>query len=420
MDILSLVMFFTIIFLVFIRKVNAGVLAFGGALILGRIIGINEKDIIGSLNSSLFVTLTGITLLFAAVNSTGAFELVSNKIVSLTGKKVWILPIVAYLTGFILSVTGPGAIPPTALVITLMVSVAVSSGYNPIMMSVIGVLGLMGGRITTYTPEGTLVASLAQEQGLKSGVILPVFAFLLVTTVIMAIAIYFIYKGYKVKHSDSKFVAIETNASKEQIISLMAVVAMLIAVVGFNFNAGLVSFLIASLLFLFEISDDNESIKAIPWSTIIMILGVDILMSVVSEAGGITLLTRLLSKVMNPVTVAPISGITAGLMSLVSSGLGVVFPTLIPMASELVSTVGGGEPVAVIAAVAAGGSLAGFSPVSTAGALTLGTMATVMSDMTKEEQSKGFFQLLVIAIGAIIWVGVSAAIFGNLLVKIFG
>jgi len=203
-------------------------------------------------------------------------------------------------------------------------------------------------------------------------------------------------------------------------IALFAVVAMLVAVVGFGFNVGLVSFLIAALLFIFNIADDNASIKGIPWGTIIMILGVGILMSVVSEAGGITLLTGLLSKVMNSKTVAPLSGITAGLMSLVSSGLGVVYPTLIPIASDLVSSVGGGNPVAVISAIVAGGSLSGLSPISTAGALTLGAMATMKTDMTKEEQSKGFFQLLIIAVVAMIWVPISAALFANLFAQIFG
>lgn len=436
MDVLSLVIFLILIILAFIRKINIGVLAFGAAMILGSVIGISDKAIIGGFNSSLFVTLVGITLLFAAVNSTKAFELVSNKIIRLAGKRIWVLPIVVYLIGFILAVIGPGAVPPTTLVVTLAVSIAVSSGYNPVMMGVTGVLGLMGGRAAAYTPEGVLITSLAQEQGLTSGVILPVLAFSIVTTILMSIALYVVYKGYKVKQPDltlaadeagasknqqgSTFAAVEEKASKNQIIALLSVACMLIAVVVFKLNVGLVSFLIASVLFFFNIADDNASIKYIPWGTIIMIAGVGILMSVVTEAGGIALLTEQLSKVMNSTTVAPLAGVSAGLMSLVASGLGVVYPTMIPMASELVSNVGGGNAVSVIAAIVAGGSVAGLSPMSTAGALILGTMATINVDMTKEEQNRSFLQLMIIAIGAILCVGISAVIFANMLVRIFG
>ena len=63
MDVLSLVIFLILIILAFIRKINIGILAFGAAMILGSAIGISDKAIIGGFNSSLFVTLVGITLL---------------------------------------------------------------------------------------------------------------------------------------------------------------------------------------------------------------------------------------------------------------------------------------------------------------------------------------------------------------------
>lgn len=195
MDIISLIVFVVLIVLAFWRKVNMGVLAFAAALILGRILGMTDKDIVKTLSSSLFVTLTGITLLFAAVNSTGAFEMLSHKIVAVTGKRVWVLPIIAYMVGFILSAIGPGAIPPTTLVVTLTVSIAISAGYNPIMMGIIGGLGLMGGRVCAWTPEGALVSTLAAEQGLETGVILPVFAFQVITTVLFAIGLFFCIQG---------------------------------------------------------------------------------------------------------------------------------------------------------------------------------------------------------------------------------
>ena len=137
MDVLSLIVFIVLIALAFWRKVNMGVLAFATALILGRVLGMTDKEIIGTLSSSLFVTLSGITLLFAVVTSTGAFEMLSKKIVALTGHRIWVLPIVSYLLGFALSAIGPGAIPPTTLVVTLTVSIAISAGYSPIMMGVI-------------------------------------------------------------------------------------------------------------------------------------------------------------------------------------------------------------------------------------------------------------------------------------------
>lgn len=420
MDIVSLVLFFALLILAFTRKTNMGVLAFGAALILGRAIGMTDSEVVKSMSSSLFVTLTGITLLFAAVNETGALKLVSNKLVSLIGKRIWLIPIVSYLLGFILAAIGPGAIPPTTLVVTITVCIAVSAGYNPIMIGLIGGLGLMGGRVCAWTPEGTLVSTLAAEQGLTSGVILPVFAFQVITTILPAIALFFIFKGHKVT-ADGKTIEVEQEkANAKQILALLSVAALLVMVVIFRFDVGLASFIIAAILFVFNIVDDRAALKAVPLGTITMILGVGTLMSVISKAGGIDLLCNLLSGVMSQETVAPFTGVTAGIMSLVSSGLGVVYPTLIPMATDLVQTVGGGNPISVIAAVVAGGSLAGFSPMSTCGALTLSAMASFKPDMSKEEQNKSFIQLFVVAICLILWVGISAAIFSNACVALFG
>ena len=69
-------------------------------------------------------------------------------------------------------------------------------------------------------------------------------------------------------------------------------------------------------------------------------LGVGILMNVISLSGGIDIMVAALEHVMSKRTAAMIMGITSGFMSFFSSGLGVVFPTLILTASGLASTLG--------------------------------------------------------------------------------
>lgn len=421
MDVISLIVFAVIIILAFWRKTNIGVLAFAAALILGRIIGMTDKEVVKGLSSSLFVTLTGITLLFAAVNATGAFEMISKKIISLAGKRIWVLPISCYLIGFILAIIGPGAIPPTTLAVTISVSMAIAAGYNPVMMGVIAGMGLMGGRVSPITPEGNLVLTLAAEQGVTGSVISPVLWFQVVTTVFFALFIFLAFKGHKVKAVtlSGEDTAV-SKATKPQIIALLGIVAMLVMVTVFKFDTGLAAFLIAGVLFLMNVIEDGTAIKKVPWNPIIMILGVGILMNVVKNAGGIDLLCNLLSSFMTKNTAAPFVGVTAGIMSLVSSGFGVVMPTLLPIATQVAESAGGANAIAIMGAVVAGGSLAGVSPMSTNGAMTLSCISAIKKDLSKEEQSKMFAQLLIIAFCAIVWVGISTALFGNLCVAIFG
>lgn len=421
MDVLSILVFLVIIVMSFFRKMNLGILAFAAALVLGRIMGVADKEIVKGLSQSLFVTLAGITLLFSAVSATGVLDLISKKVISLVGNRIWVFPFVMYLLGITLAVIGPGAIPPTTLVVTLCVTIALAAGYSPVMMSIIGVMGLMGGRVSAITPEGTLVTTLGAEQGLTGGVVFPVFAFQVITTALFALFIFFAFKGYQVKTSAQDVKLTEkVNFTKNQIVALVSILVMIVMVTVFKIDVGLCCFVIAGILFLFDISEDSSTVKAMPWATIIMILGVGVLMNVINLAGGIDLICNSLASFMTKSTAAPFIGITAGIMSLVSSGFGVVYPTLVPMATQLAETAGGAQPASLIAAIIAGGSLAGLSPMSTCGALTLSTTVALKKDLSKTAQSKMFMQMLIAAVCSIIWVGISAALFGNLCVNLFG
>ena len=79
-------------------------------------------------------------------------------------------------------------------------------------------------------------------------------------------------------------------------------------------------------------------------------------------------MSNALAKIMTKGTATPFMGISAALLSLVSSALGVVYPTMMPMCADIAAQVGGVNPVALMAAVGAGGSLSGISPLSTGGA----------------------------------------------------
>ena len=72
MDVVSLILFVAIIALAFFRKNNIGILALAVGVIAVRLFGMKDKDLISAVSSSLFVTLVGITLLFAIITSTGA------------------------------------------------------------------------------------------------------------------------------------------------------------------------------------------------------------------------------------------------------------------------------------------------------------------------------------------------------------
>ena len=128
-----------------------------------------------------------------------------------------------------------------------------------------------------------------------------------------------------------------------------------------------------------------------------MVLAVGSLLNIVNKMGGIDLMSNALAKIMTKGTATPFMGISAALLSLVSSALGVVYPTMMPMCADIAAQVGGVNPVALMAAVGAGGSLSGISPLSTGGALAMAALATALPNRTKEDENKTFVQLFIYA-----------------------
>lgn len=412
-DIISLVIFIAVILLAFFRKVNVGIVALTAGVIAVRVFGMNDKALIAGISASMFTTLVGITLLFAAVTQTGALDLLARKIIAMAGNRMWIIPIAVYIAGFIVAGVGPGAIPALAIIPALAAVIAVEVGFDPIMLVLIGEAGLMAGRMTPITPEAAIITAAASEAGIDN-VMSTVLLCQTMVTIIYSLIMWFVFKGYKVKKplKPIERTAIE-KFNHKQIIALGGIVLMMVLLIFFDVNIGLAAFSVAGLLFLFGVADDGKAIKALPWSTIVMVLAVGAMLSIVDEMSGIDLLSAGMSAIMTKSTATPIMGMSAGLLSFVSSALGVVYPTMMPMCADIAAEVGGVNPVALMAAVGAGGSLAGISPLSTGGALAMAALGTAIPNLSKEEENRRFVQLFVMAAIALLTLTICCAVFYN-------
>ncbi len=412
MDVVSLLIFVAIIVIAFFRKNNIGILALAAGVIAVRIFGLTDKDLINSVSVSLFTTLVGITLLFSIITNTGALDLLARKIVALAGKRIGLIPILVFLAGFAIVAAGPGGVPALAIIPPLAVAIAMEVGYNPLMLALIGISGMSCGRFSPITPESSIIISAVEEAGFTVNVIPAIWVNVVITNVILAVIFYIVFKGYKVKAAPDMI--IEKNTEKftvKQIVALLGIVAMLVLIIGFDVNIGLAALMVAAVLLIFHVADDSACIKSMPWSTIVMVLGVGALLSIVNQMGGIDLLTNALSSMMNSKTATPIIGLSAGLLSLVSSALGVVYPTMMPMCIDLGSSIGV-NAAAMMSSVAAAGAISGISPMSTGGALII---AAITGDkkmkVTKEQENKVFVQLLIIAAVSLILLLIVAALF---------
>ena len=230
----------------------------------------------------------------------------------------------------------------------------------------------------------------------------PIYTAQLVTGVMMAVAAFIYYKGYRPQPVQEELEEKGTSFTGVQWLSLLGLLTMAVMVIALKQNVGLVCFAISAVLLCCHAADEKQSLKAIPWGVLLMVSGVSMLMNIVIKTGGLKVLIGGLSTLMNGYTAPAVMAATAGIMSLFSSGLGVVFPTLLPTVAELGRSIGV-NPVELGSMVLIGGTITGISPISTTGGLI---MATLMADEEgtdkKGEEMKLFMELTVWALGILV------------------
>lgn len=395
LGLVSLLCLLAAIIVGFLRNANVGILSIGFAMVLGLIYGLTTKEILSGFSSSLFIQMVGITYLFAIIQGNGTLELLARKLVGLVGTKRRLIPFVMYLLGFAICACGPGAIPSLAIIPVIAIPVAISAGVNPIMTAVIGDLGVMSGRMSPLTPEAAVVRELMAEQGLEANTV-PIMIALTITALATAAVVYIYYKGWRVDEFAANVQEKLPAFTAKQWLSLAGLAVLAVGALFFSWNVGLTGFAVGSVLIVLGCGNEKKAVSAVPWNVILMVMGVGILMHVISLSGGIDIMVAALEAIMGPRTAATIMSVTAGIMSFFSSGLGVVFPTLIPTASGLAGSLGV-DAVELVAVIVIGGTVAGFTPISTTGALIMAGVAQQENAEEKFPQNRLFVELFAVS-----------------------
>lgn len=408
LGLLSLILLLVAIIIGFVRNVNVGILSIGFAMVLTLLFKdqIAAADVIGGFGTSLFIQMVGVTYLFAIINGNGTLELLAKKIVNLVPAHA--IPFVMFIIGMVLSAAGPGSIPCLAIIPVIAIPISVSAGINPIMTSIIGDMGAMAGRMSPLTPEAAVVRGLMEKQGMDGNTV-PIMVCTAVTSVVCCVFVYIYYKGWKVdKTAVTGEKEVLSKFTVQQYLSQAGLLVLAFGVLVLSWNVGLTGFLIGSVLCIFGCGEEKKAVKEIPWNVIIMVLGVGMLMNIVSLSGGVDILVSALQSVMNIKTANPIMAILSGLMSFFSSGLGVVFPTLVPICGSLASGIGA-DGVYLVAMVVIGGTIAGYTPISTTGALIMAGVAQQEDAEKLFPQNKLFVELFAVSIINLIVLAVMAA-----------
>jgi di/tricarboxylate transporter len=374
--------------------INVGVLSLALALIVGVLLGgMSVADVLKGFPTDLFVTLLGVTLLFAIAEVNGTLARLTARAVRLCRGHASVLPVLFFVLGFGIATIGAGATPASALLAPPAMAVAQRARVPPFLMAVMTGNGALAGTLSPFAPTGIVAHGVMRRIGL-GGVEWQTFAYNALAHTLVGVGGFLLLGGWRLFRADAgrsaapagalgaagaaaAEVASSATPPADEIAPLEArhwltalgIGALIVAVAGLELNVGMCALIIAALLILARAVDEPRAIARMPWGVILMVSGVTVLVALLEKTQGLDLITAAVARLSTPATIEPVAAFATGLVSVYSSTSGVVLPTFLPMAPALAQRLGGLDPLPIAWSMNVSASLVDLSSLSTVGAL---------------------------------------------------
>ena len=358
-----------------VTTINVGIVCLAFAWIVGVLLGgMSVGDVLDGFPTQLFVTLVGVTLLFSMARGNGTLERMTERAVRLCRGHKGVLPIMFFFLALGLSTIGPGSIGATALLAPPAMAVAARTGGSFFLMAVMIGNGALAGSLSPFSPTGVVANSVMVRMGFP-GLEWTTFFNNVLGHTFVAFAGFAVLGGWRLFRGGETYTDAPDQPTQpiepRHWLTLGLIAALLVGVIGFNFEVGMTALTASAILSFTRATDEKEAIGGMPWGVILMVTGVTVLITLMEKTQGLALFTDLLVRLSTPESVTAVVAFVTGVVSVYSSTSGVVLPAFLPTVPGLVERLGNVDPIMVASAMNLGSHLVDLSPLSTTGALCL-------------------------------------------------
>ncbi|AKS35176.1 SLC13 family permease [Mycolicibacterium goodii] len=434
--------------------INMGTLGFVAAFLVGTIaVGMDTDDIIAGFPSDLFLTLVGVTYLFAIAQNNGTVDLMVRGALRLVRGRVAFIPWVMF--GITAVLTALGALGPAAVAIIAPIALTFARRYhiNALLMGMMVIHGAQAGGFSPISIYGVTVNNIVAKANLiNSPLALFLGSFFFNAAIGVLLFIFLggrkllgqttqsfdgaddgadhteatedtggsgggttpkpssgspVFSGHGTTASAATLTAPPNTptsplprraASFDQILTLIGLGALGLFSLILDLDVGFVAMTVAAVLALASPKAQKGAVAQISWSTVLLIGGVLTFVGVLQEAGTVEWVGNGVAKLGMPLLVALLLCYLGGIVSAFASStaiLGATIPLAVPLL--LAGDIG---PIGVIVALAIASTIVDVSPFSTNGALVLANAQGVDRDVFYRQILK--YSGLVIAIGPLV------------------
>lgn len=380
--------------------VNMGLIGLAAALALGVFGGgLAVKDVLGGFPADLFLTLLGITYLFGIASRNGAIDWLVGRAAHALGRHTALLPVLVFLVAGVLTALGAVGPAAVAIVAPIALRLARAHGLSALMMGLLVVHGAQAGGFSPISIYGGITNKVLEGSGIAPD---PDFLFLASAAFNSAIAVLiwaFYARRTAAALAQPHDVPEPPALSHDQAWTLTGLAALAIGALLFKVDIGFMALMVILVLAMVAPQTQDGALKQVDWSTILLISGIVIYVSLLDKLGTIDAVSALIATVGSAALAVLLLCYLAGVVSAFASStalLGVIIPLAIPVLAG--STL---SPIAVVSAIAIANTIVDTSPFSTNGALIVAN--------TPEEERPAMLRKLMIYAVIIVGIGPLAA-----------
>ena len=375
------------------EDLNVGFLGIAFGIIVGGVFaGTPASKVMNAFPLSLFMILVGVTFLFGMAQTNGTMEKLTAYSIRACKGNTALVPIIIYILATFITTIGPGNIAGCALMAPVAMAIASKVKMPAFLMTLLVVGACNGAAFSPFAPTGIIsngiIAKCAPELGIPADYLNTLAWKIHFNSTIaqgfVNIGGFFVMGGLKwIREQKGAALDIDElapkpepfNAAQTTTLLLVAILIILVVVPGLPgvkgtlpktitnmlSNVGSISFVLSIVLMLTGYGDSKAAVKVMPWSVIMMVCGVSVLIDVMDKAGGLNFLVEVMASVAGPTTICFWTAFVPAVISAYSSSSGVVMPMFLPMTPGLVELTGG-DPIAIISAIDVGSHLVDTSP----------------------------------------------------------
>ncbi|RZI58806.1 MAG: hypothetical protein EOP37_14450 [Rubrivivax sp.] len=414
--------------------INMGVLAFVGAFLVGTLAaGMSTKAIMAGFPAELFLTLAGITYLFALAQNNGTIDWLVRLAVRAVRGRIAAIPWIMFMVAALL--TSVGAVSPAAVAIIAPIALgfAARHGINPLMMGLMVIHGAQAGGFSPMSIYGGITNKIVAKAGLPLSEI---------TTMLASFGVNFAVslglfvalgglqlmrrgrvtddgelapippvaraqggpqvfgdaeaasygEGRRVAASQSSMLGqVQTQTFRDtgphQVITALGLLLLAVLTLGYKLDIGFVSITIGLVLSLMQPRLQKSALGQVSWPEIMLIVGVSTYVGVMEKMGTIDYVGHSVANLTSPLMAALLLCFVGAVVSAFASSTAVL-GSLIPLGVPFLTGDNSTMAIGFIAAMAVSSTIVDVSPFSTNGALVLANAKGVDRDR--------FFRLLLL------------------------